>query len=81
MDSVLAVPGQLGDRPPEPLDRSICLDCGALLIYDDDLQLREPTEEESVELMEDPIIKQAIAYVKARGRFHGTELPKGPHDR
>jgi hypothetical protein len=34
---------------PEPGNVSLCLNCGHLALYDDNLMLREPTAEEAAE--------------------------------
>jgi hypothetical protein len=45
-----ATTAAFGDQKPRPGDISMCLNCGHATIFDDRLQLREPTPEERVML-------------------------------
>jgi hypothetical protein len=58
-----------GERSPQPGDIAICLDCAHIHIYTDDLTIRNPTDDEVVEIAGDPDIIRAvnmIAYGKRR---------------
>jgi hypothetical protein len=43
-----------GSRGPRPGDVTVCLDCRHLMVYGDDLQLRNPTDDEIVEMAGTP---------------------------
>jgi hypothetical protein len=45
---------QQGDRIPEAGNVSICVACGYLQIFNDDLTLRDPTEQEREQLERNP---------------------------
>lgn len=47
--------GPNSDDPPTPGDVSICLYCQSISVFDEDLILREPTEEEILEMPLDEI--------------------------
>ena len=50
-----------GNAVPEKGDISICLNCGAIAIFKDDLTLRKPTGEELLKVSLDPnVIKHQI---------------------
>lgn len=60
---------------PKPGDFSVCLKCGALLILDERLVGRKPTQEEKIAIMNDrdnavqiKIIRQGITYLKLMRR-------------
>lgn len=52
------------DELPEEGDISICLRCGALAIFNSDLSIRQPTEEERNSLQDDPEVVQAQSAIK-----------------
>jgi hypothetical protein len=58
------------DAQPEPGDASICIECGHLMVWDENLELRDPTDKEIYELAGDPRI---IAAQRARGRAQEKE--------
>lgn len=41
---------------PEPGDIMVCIDCSHICIYSDNLTLRDPTDEEMVEIAGNPTI-------------------------
>ena len=52
-----------GDYTPEPGNYTLCLDCGHLMVFADDMTLRDPTDEEIVEAAG---MKEIIMGQKAR---------------
>jgi hypothetical protein len=52
------------DEGPSPGDISICLHCGHLMAFNDDLTVRELTSDEMHEVAGDPYV---LALQKARG--------------
>ena len=54
---------------PSPGDISLCLYCGHVMIYGENLGLREPTDSEIVEIADNPelvLASNAIAAIKKR---------------
>lgn len=53
-----------GIDKPKPGDVSLCIECGNIAIFCDDLQLRQATKEEILEILRDPetAIMQAIIF-------------------
>ena len=49
-----------GGRGPGPGDVSVCLYCHHLMIYDEETKLRNPTDEEIVELAGHPELVRAM---------------------
>lgn len=45
---------------PEPGDVSICLKCSAIAVYDEELILRAPTEDEESVISRDPDVVRAL---------------------
>lgn len=41
------------DARPDPGDATVCLDCGHVMVFADDLSVREPTDAEVIELAGD----------------------------
>ncbi|HEY1878489.1 MAG TPA: hypothetical protein VGG68_01005 [Caulobacteraceae bacterium] len=54
-----ADPGR-DERPPEPGDASMCIGCGSMLIFDDDLKLSKPDPETLQILLSDARVQQMI---------------------
>ena len=54
------------DSAPEPGDASVCLNCGHIMAYGDDLKMRNLTDAEVVLFAGNPAI---IAIQRARERF------------
>jgi len=48
-----------GDRTPSAGDASMCLMCGHIMVFNEDLTVREPTAEENAQIRSDPDIIQA----------------------
>lgn len=42
-----------GDHKPESGDFTVCLECGHIMAYDDELKLRELTKDEQIEVAGD----------------------------
>jgi len=55
-----AAPVEIGARPPQPGDIAICLGCAHIHIYADDLTLRQPRDDEMVEIAGDQDILKAM---------------------
>jgi hypothetical protein len=55
-----------GDHTPKPGDVTICLDCRHLMVFADDMTLRNPTDEEIVEIAGD---EDVVRHMKALGEF------------
>jgi hypothetical protein len=58
-----------GERGPQPSDLSICLYCGHLSAYGDDMMLRELTDAEVVEVAGDPELiaaSEVVAFIRKR---------------
>lgn len=58
---------------PRPGDVTICMNCGGLLAFDEDLRVQLPEDEVDIYLSATPDqleqIKRMQSYIKARGRF------------
>ena len=55
------------DRKPKPGDVSICIECGHIMVFGDDMQLRDPTGEEMYEIAGDKDVlaaQRALAELK-----------------
>ena len=66
-----------GNHQPKPGDVSICIACGNVSIFKEDMTLRKPSPEEEAEMQNDPNILEAqraifASYVAAalRKQFH-----------
>lgn len=59
------------DDMPEPGHLSVCMYCGALRMYDDDLSLRELTREELAEVMSDQEMSAQI--LRMRQAIHAAQ--------
>lgn len=76
---VTAATEALGDHRPSSGDFSICLNCGAIAVFQDDLKLRRPTEKEAREIRQDKeilemqIVRSGIVLSDLRKRKHKTE--------
>jgi len=44
------------DKRPDPGDMTVCVDCGHVMIYADDLSVRAPTDAEMVDIAGDPVL-------------------------
>ena len=58
--------GLATERNPRPGDFTICFGCGHLMVYSDELTLRDPTNAEVVEVAGDPRLIAAQRVVAAR---------------
>jgi hypothetical protein len=65
-----------GDKAslPEPGDYSVCLNCGQVLVYEDDCRLRKATVRDIGALMSEApdswaVIEKAQFFIRRRGRF------------
>jgi len=54
------------DEPvqPEPGDVSLCIHCGEPSVFDDNLELREPTKAERAHLISHPALVDAMLEIK-----------------
>ena len=57
------------DHQPRPGDMSVCLNCGHLAVFDDQLRLRALTADEVSETQHDRRVFEAVAVIKQRGLF------------
>ena len=64
-------PVERGDRPPVPGDIAICLYCAHVHIYADGLALREPNDDEMVEIAGDPDMVKAVNAIGELWRREG----------
>lgn len=71
MDSVPELGG--GDHQPRPFDFSICLNCGALLRFDETMDLRLALEDEEFEIHPEQLeqVYKAQRIIRKRGFIHG----------
>ena len=60
IDSGAPTPDAPDDSTPTPGDIAICLHCAHVMIYADDLTVREPTNDEVVEIAGDPDMVRAV---------------------
>lgn len=56
---------------PSPGDFSVCINCGGLGIFNDDLTVRKATRQEEVASLKYPDIMKAQIFIRGRG-----QLPK-----
>ncbi len=58
---------------PDPGTITVCIDCGHVMIFDDDLRLREPTDEEREQIASDERLRAMLdAREQYRQDFPGT---------
>jgi len=57
------------DHRPRPGDMSLCINCGHLAAFDEQLRLREPTAAEREATSRDPRVFEAMTVIKLRGPF------------
>lgn len=58
-------------RGPEPGDATICFYCGHLMVFDHELNLRNPNDDELIEMAGDPRLRLVMdACAKARGSLN-----------
>lgn len=55
-------PGE-DDDTPDPNDATVCLHCGGLMVFDEKLQLREPTKDEIEQMLGDIRVTAAISAI------------------
>jgi hypothetical protein len=60
---------------PQPGDISICLNCGVLSLFADDLTPRPLTNQERAKVPNKALL--AIGFIRQRGRFWPKEPPAG----
>lgn len=71
MDGVFEVGEEINGRNPSPGDVAMCLYCGHLMAFGDDLKLREPNSAEIHDIAGDPRILAAM-------RARSAVKPKKP---
>lgn len=49
---------------PTPGDVAVCLYCGHIMIWEEDMELREPTDEEAFSMAGDPDLVNAMRLVR-----------------
>lgn len=53
------------DAPvPTPGDVGVCFYCAHIVVYDDELKLREPSEEEFGEMSRDPVVVRIVQAIQ-----------------
>jgi hypothetical protein len=77
LDRVTAGPDN-PDAVPQEGDITVCIQCGGLLVFKDDLKVRPPTAEEQAEIMADPQVIQMVTaitgiQIKARRGDNGQD--------
>jgi hypothetical protein len=65
-----SVPGS-EDPTPEPGNSTICLYCGHLMVFAEDMSLRALTDAEMVELAGDPQVLEVMRFIEAYKRYVG----------
>lgn len=75
-DASLNRAGNLGEeeRIPEPGNFTICLYCSHLLVFKDDLSLRDATEEEMAEAIDTTDIQEVLQMAKAFRERYKTHI-------
>jgi len=58
------------DESPSPSDATVCLHCGHIMVYDDNLNLRELTDKEVIERVGN---KEIVEFQKKRGYIYGNK--------
>lgn len=58
-----------GARVPKPNDVSVCAYCGNIALYDDSLRLRQPTEEEKQEVIDNLLPHQRVMLTAMQEHF------------
>lgn len=71
IDAATPTPDFPDSATPGPGDIALCLDCAHIMIYADDLTLREPTGEEIFEIAGDPDIIRAVDAIGELKRREG----------
>lgn len=70
LDAATAGPSN-PDAVPKPGDVTVCIECGAVLLFDDGLKVRGPTPEELVEILQD---RSAVAMIRTIATFRAKRL-------
>jgi hypothetical protein len=65
--------GMGGEHSPRDGDMTVCLYCRHVMIYNADLSLRNPTDEEIVEIAGDPALVATITLMGAYGQEQELE--------
>lgn len=69
--SNLSHPDDEQPRPPRPGDVGLCLSCGGVAVFDDDMRLREPTPVEHGRFQGDSAIAIAVDAILRVRRWRG----------
>jgi hypothetical protein len=76
MDAAFAVQED-NHIPPTPGSVAICFDCSHIMVYDDDLKLREPSDKDIKDIAGDPDIIRAVEVIgAARAMWKGKKNEK-----
>lgn len=59
-----------GNEMPDPGDISLCLECGNIAVFGDNLELRQPTWQESLEFEQDHELMSTQAIIFAIKKVH-----------
>lgn len=74
LDTARLVEKRKEARAPEAGDRSICLNCGHIMVFNEDFTLREMTIAEVIECAGDPSVIEAT---NLSGKFRQWKKDKG----
>jgi hypothetical protein len=60
LDSATMVDPRVSPPTPQPGDASVCIACGMLLVFDDDLKLQRPTPDLLTQMLADPGVQEVL---------------------
>lgn len=72
--TVISMASAFAQRFPQPGDTTICVECGALSVFDENKRLAEPTPEQLEYIKNDPKLYNAI--VQVRRMIHARKSAK-----
>ena len=76
IDAATETPDNPTERPPRPGDIAVCIACGCVHLFADDLTLRKPNDEEWLEIADDPSVVMSRAAVARYNRDRSYEDPR-----
>lgn len=59
-----------GNKMPAPDDITLCIGCGNIAVFNDDLELRQPTLEESIKLKKNKNLMHIQEIIFSVKKFH-----------
>lgn len=63
-----ATSSAVGEHRPKPGDVTICIKCGGILFFKDDLTTRLPTDEEHKRVALDPLVMRVQLFIRGMKR-------------